>query len=213
MIIRADLTESPEREHPTCAQDVSVPIRKPGKASPRRGGSNVLLSLLLAGAAYAYFVYVKTGPQTASAAESTANTSAVRTFVAAAPANIKGMERLLKSTRKSVAQLSTFQNVRQVPLADLRINPFGGSDASSDNPQTDQAAKARADQQRSTALRAVKNLQLQSVWIDDKNRSCVINNAILLEGQQVDQFTVESISAGAVVVRTGAFRFELRSQR
>ncbi len=180
------------------------------------GGSNVLLALLLAGAGYTYFMYVKTGPQAASAAvtmETSSKALAVRTFVSAAPANTKSVERLLKSSKKAVAQLATFQNVRQIPLADLRTNPFSRSDASADKLQAGQAAKTRVDQQRSTALRAVANLQLQSVWIDDKNRSCVINNAILMEGQQVDQFTVESISSGAVVVRTGAFRFELRSQR
>ena len=205
-------TQSEQSDNSTCAQDVTVHYR-PRKARPR-GGSNVLLALLLAGAAYTYFMYVRTGPQMASAAiaETVTAAGAVRSFVTAAPANIKGMERVLRNTKKSISQLASFQDVRQIPLADLRTNPFG-ADASPASLQTGVAMKTRFDQQRQAALRSVQNLQLQSVYIDDKNRSCVINNGMFVEGQQVDQFTIESIVSGAVIVRTGAFRFELRAQR
>lgn len=199
-------------EAPTCAQDVTVRPRTAKAKS--QSGSNVLLALLLAGAAYTYFVYVKTGPQTASAAirQPAVANATVRSFVASAPYSQKNMERLLKSTQKSVTHLTGFQNVRQIPLADLRTNPFA-ADSSPDSLQTGVAVKTRFDQQRQSALRAVQSLQLQSVYVDDKNRSCVINNGMYAEGQQVDQFTIESIATGSVVVRTGAFRFELRAQR
>ena len=40
-----------------------------------------------------------------------------------------------------------------------------------------------------------------------------INNALYLEGQQVDQFTVEKIEPHRVIVKTGTFRFELKMQK
>ena len=199
---------------PISAQDVTVRYADDEPEHNRRtGGSNVMLALLLAGAAFTYFMYVKTGPQIANAAiapEATSSNVTVASFVTAAPANVKVMERLLKNTQKTVQQFMAYPSVKQIPLSDLKTNPFRPAHAD----QADaSAARTRTDQQRQTALRAVQNLQLQSVLVNDKNRSCMINNGLYLEGQQVDQFTVESIAAGSVVVRTGVYRFELKMQR
>jgi hypothetical protein len=40
----------------------------------------------------------------------------------------------------------------------------------------------------------------------------MINNQMLREGQIVDSFTVDKISAASVIVRSGAYRFELKMQ-
>ena len=41
----------------------------------------------------------------------------------------------------------------------------------------------------------------------------MINNTLYLEGQQVDQFIIERIEPGRVVVKTGVYRFELKMQK
>jgi hypothetical protein len=51
------------------------------------------------------------------------------------------------------------------------------------------------------------------VMHSDARKSCMINNSLYLEGQQVESFTIERISPNAVVVRNGSYRFELRMQR
>jgi hypothetical protein len=44
-------------------------------------------------------------------------------------------------------------------------------------------------------------------------KSCMVNNALYTEGQQVESFTIEKISPDGIIVRNGAYRFELRMQR
>ena len=44
-------------------------------------------------------------------------------------------------------------------------------------------------------------------------KSCMINNTLYTEGQEIDSFVVERINPGAVVVRNGVYRFELRMQK
>jgi hypothetical protein len=44
-------------------------------------------------------------------------------------------------------------------------------------------------------------------------KSCMVNNTLYTEGQQVDGFTIEKIAPDSVIVRNGSYRFELRMQR
>ena len=41
----------------------------------------------------------------------------------------------------------------------------------------------------------------------------MINNALYTEGQQIDAFTIEKISANGVIVRSGIYRFNVPMQR
>ena len=62
-------------------------------------------------------------------------------------------------------------------------------------------------------LKAVQELQLQSVMHSDAMQACMIDNTLYREGQQVGGFTVEKINPNAVIVKNGAYRFELRMQQ
>ena len=75
------------------------------------------------------------------------------------------------------------------------------------------AAKRRREEERQAVLKAVGALNLQSVIHSGTRKSCMINNTLYTEGQQVDSFVVERISPDAVVVRNGVYRFELRMQK
>jgi len=176
------------------------------------GGSSVLYAMLLAGFACTFLMFVRSGPSSASAAvEAGASLGPTSTGLISAmgSTDMKTTEKLLRSTQKTVQQFATVAPVAQVALADLKANPFRRSLVSAN--QNDAASDAvKSEQRRHASLQAVQNLQLQSVLVNDKNRSCMINNGLYLEGQQVDQFTIESIRATGVVVRTGIYRFELR---
>ena len=67
--------------------------------------------------------------------------------------------------------------------------------------------------ERQAALKAVQALQLQSIMFGETRRACMINNALCTEGQQVDDFVIEKITQGAVIVRSGTYRFELKMQK
>ena len=73
--------------------------------------------------------------------------------------------------------------------------------------------KKKREEERLAVLRAVNNLQLQSVMSGGARSSCMINTALYTEGQQVEEFTVEKVSPNSVIVRHGTYRFELKMQR
>jgi hypothetical protein len=62
-------------------------------------------------------------------------------------------------------------------------------------------------------MKASTALQLQSIVHSGSRKACMINNTLYAEGQQVDQFTIEKIEASRVIVKSGAYRFELKMQR
>jgi len=120
---------------------------------------------------------------------------------------------MLKETESLVQQFLTYPSVAQVPLSGLRNNPFRQSSTVVTGPVDDAAIRRRLEQERQMILNAVQGLQLQSIIHSDVRRACLINNALYREGQQVENFTIERIDSHAVVVRSGAYRFELKMQR
>jgi hypothetical protein len=116
-----------------------------------------------------------------------------------------------------VKQFLKYPSVQQVPLGDLTGNPFRIAPSTekttaSINLDAEREKKKR-EEERLAVLRAVNNLQLQSVMSGGARSSCMINNALYTEGQQVEEFTVEKVSPNSVIVRYGSYRFELRMQR
>jgi hypothetical protein len=120
------------------------------------------------------------------------------------------MEQMLKDTEKYVQQ---FLNpmVKQVPLGQLHMNPF--RQKPSDGKTDDSANSRKREEERLAMLKAVQALQLQSVMYGDTRKACMINNSLYREGQQVDSFMIEKITANSVIVKNGAYRFELKMQR
>ena len=211
-----DQVDANDEPTPTSAQDVTDhDMGDDGEKKPSKWrGSQVLIGLIGLGLAGTYFMYVKTGPASASAMPATAAHKSVNDFLTAGPANIKTMEKMLKNTEKVVQQFLAYPAVTQVALADLKTNPFRQTavKAKADGVDENVVAKQR-EAEKQAALSAVRTLNLQSVLVSDKNRSCMINNAMYLEGQQVDTFAIERITAASVVVRRGAYRFELQMNR
>jgi hypothetical protein len=191
--------------------DTEVEEKKPSKWR----GSQVLFGLIGLGLAGTYFMYVKTGPQKAAAAPQAQQAAKeVNSFLSMGPANVKTMEKMLRNTEKVIQQFLAYPAVTQVALEDLKTNPFRQQAAAAPTENENEAAAAKKKEaERQAALSAVKLLNLQSVLVSDRNRSCMINNTLYMEGQQVDQFAIEKIAPGSVIVRRGAYRFELQMNR
>jgi hypothetical protein len=169
--------------------------------------------LLLLAPAIIWYMYNRGGPASAAAAaldQPPAAAQTVHTFLDSGQDGIRAMREMLKSTEKVVAEFMTYPSMSQIPLQDLRTNPFRMLGKTSDGSES--AEKKKREEERAAVVKAVQGLQLQSI-MSGKKGACVINNTLYTEGQQVDKFTVEKISNGTVVVKSGPYRFELKMQK
>lgn len=179
-------------------------------------GTVAMFVLLAAAGAGTYFMYARTGPQTASAAAGDPKAQQViNQYMTDRTKNVAAMQKMLRDTESVVQQFLNYPSVKQIPLSALAANPFRLADVSTEGVAKvdDQREKKRREEERVAVLKAVNALQLQSVMHGDNRKSCMINNALYTEGQQVETFTIEKISPNSVIVRNGSYRFELRMQR
>ena len=174
------------------------------------------LALAVLGGGYLW--YQRQGPSSAEAA--TAQTDAagetVTKFLDGGATNVQMMEKMLRETEKVVQQFLNYPSMKQIPLGELQTNPFRfrapqveGAKPS----ESDAAAKKRREEERQAIIKAVGGLNLQSVIHSGARKSCMINNTLYTEGQAVDNFVVEQINPGSVIVKSGVYRFELRMQK
>jgi hypothetical protein len=186
--------------------------------APLSRSTLVMFFILVVGAGGLYFMYRQAGPKSAGAAVTKDAVDAhqtISTFLSGGDASVRSMEKLLKNTEKVVQQFVKYPSLTQIPLADLRTNPFRQHEdvtKTDTGPTSEELEKARREKERQAALKSVQELQLQSIMFSDNRRACMINNSLYREGQQIDDFTVDKISPQSVVVRDGPYRFELRMQ-
>lgn len=175
----------------------------------------VIFAILIIAAAGLYLMYRKAGPKPASAAVARETVEAKKTisgFLSGGQASIRTMETLLRNTEKIVQQFLMYPSTTQVPLSDLRTNPFRRHVPQ--NPfGSDSASARKREEERLAILKAVQSLQLQSIICSETRKACMINNTLYREGQSFDNFTIESISPSSVIVKNGPYRFELRMQK
>jgi hypothetical protein len=200
--------EAPEAVETTIASD--APAKKPAG----RSMAGLMLVVALAGGGW-FFWHWRTGPQSASAATfaaadaATANRT-IGQFLSGGSSNLKSMEQILHNTEKVVQQFNNYPSVRQVPLSSLQTNPFRQSSSTA---QDDAENREKLDAQRQAVAKAYQSLQLQSIMHADKNSSCLINNTLYREGQQVNGFSIEKINTDNVSIKQGDWRFELKMQK
>lgn len=181
-------------------------------SQPMSKGTLVIFGLVLAAGALVYLMYLKTGPSSADAAtpEAAAADATINQFLSAGSTNIKLMEDMLRNTERVVEQFRSYPSMKQVPLSELQTNPF--KFGTTDGPDDDLLAKRKREEERQAALKAVQGLSLQSIMHSGAHKACMINNTMYQEGDTIEPFTIERITPGSVIVRTGVFRFELKMQ-
>lgn len=177
----------------------------------------VMFGVVALGTAGVWFMYQRMGGPSAAGAATVQETKkaeqTIKKFLGDNGESIKNMESMLKNTEKVVQTFLNYPSMTQVPLSDLHTNPFRQKVVKATGAPDDAMEKRRREEERLAMLKAVQGLSLQSVMCSDTRRACMINNALYREGQQVDTFTVEKITATSVVVKNGAYRFELTMQR
>jgi hypothetical protein len=177
----------------------------------------VMFGVVALGAAGVWFMYQRSGgPSAANAAavqETKKAEQTIKKFLGDNGESIKNMESMLRNTEKVVQTFLNYPSMTQVPLSDLHTNPFRQKVVKATGAPDDAMDRRRREEERLAMLKAVQVLSLQSVMCSETRRACMINNALYREGQQVDTFTVEKITATSVVVKNGAYRFELKMQR
>ncbi|HET6250796.1 MAG TPA: general secretion pathway protein GspB [Tepidisphaeraceae bacterium] len=158
----------------------------------------------------AAFLYLRRGPQSAGAAPSTS--VAFETRLSSELALIKNIDRALSTSGKVVEQFKFVPAKVQVPLRELKVNPFhqSGAEAIPTDAQDEQTAGDLLEKERLAALAAVQSLRLQSIIHGAAQRTCMINSTRYHEGQEAGGFLIEEIASNTVVVRKGVYRFELK---
>jgi hypothetical protein len=180
---------------------------------PLSKGSVAMFVLLTVAGAGTYFMYVRSGTQNANAAVDLKAQQVIKQFMTEREKNPDAMKEMLRDTEEKVRWFRNYPGDNQRPLTanPFRMTPLedAGKPAAPDNERD----KKLREEERIAVLKNVNALQLQSVMHSDARKSCMINNSLYLEGQEVESFTIEKISPNAVIVRNGSYRFELRMQR
>lgn len=186
--------------------------------SQKRSGLIVAVGVLAICGGGLFLMHKRTGPATATAnPEVVSAQKTINTFLSGSGKNREAMETMLRDTEKVVQMFLVYPSVNQVPLEELKTNPFrhesSAAKPSNATDQSEEQARKQREQQRAKVLAEVQKLQLGSIMHSDTRRACMINNTLYLEGQTVEGFLIERITPASVIVRQETYRFELRMQQ
>jgi membrane-associated HD superfamily phosphohydrolase len=178
---------------------------------PKQSNRGTLMMGVLVAAAVGgmYLMHLRTGPATAIAApESVAAANTINSFLSDTGQNAIAMKRMLKETEKEVQQFSTEHTVTQIPLEDLKTNPFRF--ASDKGDESAEQSKAKREEEHATARADAQKLQvdLQSI-ITGEHNTCLIHNTMYTQGQTVDGFVIAEIDSSKLIVRRGEYAFSV----
>jgi hypothetical protein len=171
--------------------------------------SLVLFLIVALGGGGLWLMHAKLGPKSASASDAAKADKTIGQFLNGGSSNIKLMEDMLRNTEKVVQQFNNDQGIKQIPLGELQTNPFR---VTTNDDKEDPVAKRKLAEQRLAVLKEYQALQLQSIMCG-KVSTCMINNTLYKEGQQVNGFVIDKITKDTVSVKQGAWRFDLKMQK
>jgi hypothetical protein len=174
-------------------------------------GTLVVGGLIVAAAAVTYFMHLRTGPATAAAANPAAAgaDATITQFLSSDTQNTERMRQLLKDTDKAVQQFKQQPAKTQVPLADLKTNPFR-TEANAN--KSEAAERALEKRKKDELLQAAAALKIQSI-MSGQRKAVMINNTPFAEGDTVQGFEIERINPDSVIVRKDGSRFALKMQK
>jgi len=182
-----------------------------GPGKPGQNKMFIVGGLLIVGAIVVYFMFFRSGPQTAEAGTNPNDGGGqIKEFLDSN--NINMMKQTLKETEKIVKQFRSYPGKTQVPVESLKSNPFREL-----APKTEDSGAVvnnrdaeKAEELHKQAILAVADLHLQSIVRGSKVKACMINNTLYKEGQQIGILKVEQVTANSVIVSSGQYRFEVK---
>lgn len=179
---------------------------------PLSKGTLIMAGILLACGAGTYVMYTRSAPAGAPTAAAAEAQTTINQFLSQDAGDVTKMKNMLKDTEKVVQQFLESPGKKQVPIEDLQTNPFRVAALESKEAVDDGSSRRQQEEQRAATLKAAQALSLQFI-MSGKKKSCMINNAVYREGQNVEGFKVETISPDAVIIRRDDARFELRMKK
>ncbi len=161
-----ELTDSSDAAADEALAASTAPLSPEAAAKAKARRNNIILGVLaLMGIAVVLKQFVFTGPKDAAAATIAINAepsmgamgklSAVDQFLNGGAGDMKAARDLMRHTEQVVETFKTYPSVNQVPLAQLRVNPFRQS-MEAKTTETEEEAKAKREQERSDALAAAQ---------------------------------------------------------
>ncbi len=198
-------------------ESVTQQNHSPYKAQMMR--SNIFMVVLFVGAAATvYGLSLRKGPDEASAEQKTMEyqvDSAILRIANASTTNVKMpssgqvTSRILKTFYEQITK-------RQIPLRDLKKNPFVNVCAKpAIGPIVKMSSKAKTPEKspeeisKEATMAAFKTLHLQLVMMGSDGGTAIISNNLLAVGQTIEGFKIKSISPKLVVLVRDGIEFPL----
>lgn len=170
---------------------------------------------IVAGLLVMCVMHMRHGPAPAAAASvapSAQTNQTISQFLSGGASDIRNIKTSLETTQKEVRNFENYPSVQQVPLGNLKTNPFAyrSDDHSDEEIQRKKAAEEAAMQ------KAAADLKLQSVMYSSRSNArsaCMINNSLCSLGAQIEGFSVIKINPNSVVLAQGSFQVELKLEK
>ena len=132
-------------------------------------------------------------------------------FMRAGSTNVTLLRKLLDGTARIVAQFKDYTNVAQVPLSDLKANPFQASLAKVlPTEDADEITRKKKEEDHAAIVKVVQSLQLQTIVVRGSRKACILSNTMYRERDVFDRFTLDKINTTSVILKSGEYRFELK---
>jgi hypothetical protein len=194
----------------------------------------VLLVLFLVGIGVVAYQFLRTsGPSVATAKAASASPDGAAAAAPAGTAPVSDIDSVIQQLGASsgseqkeaftvvrveqlVKEFDTYVQSRQVPLPDLRVNPFQVTMDERPQETTQQkdgtkAAPADDEEARKEKLRAAAaGLKVSSILVSGKTSLVVINGNVYRVGDEVEGFKVDAIEANRVALSAQETSFELK---
>lgn len=180
-------------------------------AKPNSPLSYIFFALVLAGLGTGYFMFAHSGPKSAMASEAAVQADKrITQFLSGGVQNIAAMDQMLHNTEKEVKKMQAYPSAKQVPLRELKTNPFAYLPI--EEKSIGESERQRAEEQQAIVKQA-KSLKLQSIMYAGNRSQCMIDNTLYAQGQKIGSLVIEKINASSIVVGDGAVQFELKIQK
>jgi hypothetical protein len=182
---------------------------------PLNTSTLIMAGFLLACGVGTYVMYTRNAnANNTPTAEAAAAQTTISQFLSDDAGNVNKMKDLLENTQAAVEQFRASPGKKQIPVDDLQTNPFRFSEADETAAvdTDDITSRKRQAEQRAATIKAAQALNLQFI-MSGKRKSCMIDNKVYRESEEVGGFTIESISPSSVIIRKDDARFELQMKK